>query len=314
MRPVSIVETSSVGTGRTTPPIVISWLRRSSHTGDLLAADNLDRRGREAEHDAPVALASWSSGGRAERRQLLADHDVIDELGQVGALDVDVDVVTAEQPDELRQRERRLGRTAPAEQHDLAHGALPQGLQSVVGDVGGREAGGVRRQDAGDVEGDIAVAHDDGPLAAQVERVVRMLRVAVVPSHEVGRRGAARQLLPRDAERTVLRGAGRVDDRVVVLEQVVVRELRADVHVEEVAETGLVLDLPEQPVDRLRGLVIGRDPGTYEAVRRGQPVDHVDLDARPLQQLVGRIQRCRPRPDDRDPQDSPGGILAPRPA
>lgn len=54
------------------------------------------------------------------------------------------------------------------------------------------------------------------------------MRVGVVPADEVHRRDAARQVLARDAHRTVGLGAHGVDHRVVALCQFVGRDVSAD--------------------------------------------------------------------------------------
>ena len=46
-------------------------------------------------------------------------------------------------------------------------------------------------------------------------------------------------------------------------------------------------------------------PRRGKAVRHRQPLEDVDLHARALEQLVGRVHRGRARPDDRDPQRVP---------
>jgi hypothetical protein len=78
------------------------------------------------------------------------------------------------------------------------------------------------------------------------------------------------------------------------------------------------LDAAEETKARVRGnfvegrgdgldlLVIGRHAGADEAVRRGHPVEEIDLDdaVLVLQQMVGGVEAGRARADDRDPQRS----------
>jgi hypothetical protein len=83
--------------------------------------------------------------------------------------------------------------------------------------------------------------------------------VAIVPADEVGGGVTARQLLAGDAERTVLRRAGGVDDRVVALEQLLARDVHAEGNVVEVAKAWMDGGLLIHAGDRLDLGVIGGD-------------------------------------------------------
>ncbi len=74
---------------------------------------------------------------------------------------------------------RRLRGTTPTQQHDLADVAAAQSLQCVVGDIGLRQVVGVHRQDARDVERDVAVSDDHRPLAGKVEGAVGVVGMPV---------------------------------------------------------------------------------------------------------------------------------------
>lgn len=121
--------------------------------------------------------------------------------------------------------------------------------------------------------------------------------VAVVPADEVRRGDAAAQVLALDAETSVGGGADGVDHRVVLAQEVGVREVGAHLDAEAVAEAGLRLDRPEEPRDLLGVLVVGGDTGPRETVRRRQPVVHGDADARVAEQLVGGEHPGRTRAD-----------------
>jgi hypothetical protein len=179
---------------------------------------------------------------------------------------------------QLRARERRLGRPAAAEHDDLLDAARAQRLQRVVRDVGALELGDAAREDARHVGGDVAVADHDGPRRRQVELAVAIVGVAVVPGHELGGRPAAGQVLAGDPERLVGLRAGGVDDGGVVLHQLGVRDVGADLHVAEeptAASQRLALEAIVEPLDLL---VVGRHAGAQQSPRRRQPLVQVDLD------------------------------------
>ena len=138
---------------------------------------------------------------------------------QVVGVDPDVDALELAELAELGAGEGRL-RGAPATDHDnLLQAALPECVERVVGDVGALELAFAQGEDARQVGRNVAIADDDGPLGRQVEVELAVVRVAVVPSHELGRRPAAGQFLAGDAERLVGLSPGRVDDGRVVLHQ-----------------------------------------------------------------------------------------------
>ena len=63
---------------------------------------------------------------------------------------------------------------------------------------------------------------------SEVDLEVGVVGVAVVPADELGRGVRAGELFAGDAQRPVDRRAGRVDDRVVVLEQVLAGDVLAE--------------------------------------------------------------------------------------
>ena len=116
---------------------------------------------------------------------------------------------------------------------------LGKHLEGVVADVGDGELLAGEAEHPGDVHGDVAVADHDRALAGEVEDEVAVVGMAVVPADEVGRRPAPGEVLAGDAAAPVGLGADRIDDGVVVLGEVGVGEVGAELDVAEHAEAGL---------------------------------------------------------------------------
>ena len=83
------------------------------------------------------------------------------------------------------------------------------------------------------------------------------------------------------------RRAGGVDDRVVVGEQLLARDVLAEGDVAEEAKARMRGGLLVDARDGLDLGVVGGDAGADEAPRRGQALEHVDLEA-----LGGLASRC----------------------
>ena len=145
----------------------------------------------------------------------------------------------------------------------------------------------------------MTTARSDG---FEIDLEAGVIGVAVVPADELGRRVRAVQLFAGNAERAVHRRARGVDDRVVVLEQVLVRDVLAERHVAEVAKARMGGRPLIHARDRLDLRMVRRDARAHEAPRRGQALDHVHLDARlgVLQQVPGRVEAGRARADHGD--------------
>ena len=101
--------------------------------------------------------------------------------------------------------------------------------------------------------------------------------------------------------------AGRVDDRVVVLEQLLARDVLAEGDVAEEAKARVRGGLLVDARDRLDLRVVGRDAGAHEAPGRGQALDHVDLEllAAVLEQVPGGVEAGRAGADH---GDANGGV------
>ena len=123
----------------------------------------------------------------------------------------------------------------------------PQRLERVVGDVGFCELLGRAHQDPRDIDGDVAHADHRGALSREIERVVTIIGVPVVPGHEFRGRVAAQEVLARYAHPAVRLGAGRKQHLVVVLLQIGQREVRAEVDVTEEPEARVAPRLRRRP-------------------------------------------------------------------
>ena len=86
-------------------------------------------------------------------------------------------------------------------------------------------------------------------LLREVESVVRVFGMAVVPRHQFGRRMAAGQVFAGNAEMAVGFGTDGVEHRVVVLAQFGGRDVAADLDVAQKTESGLRCDALEHPGD-----------------------------------------------------------------
>src|SRR6478752_9417727 len=96
------------------------------------------------------------------------------------------------------------------------------------GDVGFGEIVAVHEQQPSDVEGDVAVAYDDGALAAQVVLIARVVGMAVVPSHEIGGRVIPWKIFTGDPQVATSGGANGIDDGMVARDQLGVGQIACD--------------------------------------------------------------------------------------
>ncbi len=230
---------------------------------------------------------------------------------ELGGVDDDVGAAQLAELEQLRVGERGLGRAAAAEQGHVAHLRALEHLDGVVGGVGRAELVGIEHEHAPDVDGDVAVADHDRALGVEVELVVGVVRMAVVPGDELRGRVRARPVLAGDPEPVVGGRADRVDERVVALAQLVGGHVLAEADRAEEAEARALRGLLVDPRDRLDLRVVGGDAGAHEPERRGQGVDQVDLPALG-EQLVGAVEAGRAGADHGGAQGLIGGAHPPR--
>jgi hypothetical protein len=207
---------------------------------------------------------------------------------------------------ELDRREGRVLRSAPRDDVDVV-GLVPvQFSQHRRGHVGHFERVGRLGQNSGDVDGDVSDAdHRSSPHAAEVLR--GGVRMPGIPSDELARRPAARQVLPRDAELGILSRARGIHNGVVGREKLLARDVSTELDVADEADAAAVEGAGQRVGDRLDARVVRRDAVAQQAIRRRQPVDEVHLHrkvALPDQRLGGK-QPGRAGPDNRNPADVP---------
>ena len=123
---------------------------------------------------------------------------------------------------QFRVGEGRLRRTAPTEHVNIAHVAVLERFERVIGDVGLRQFVVAAGEDARHVHRHVAVADDGDPFLRQVEAQVAVIGMPVVPADELGRRVAAGQVFAGDTHFAVALRADGVNDRVIMGDQVVV--------------------------------------------------------------------------------------------
>jgi hypothetical protein len=231
-------------------------------------------------------------------------------LVEAGTLDVDVDVQGLER-EQLGGGECGMARVSSSEHHYFLDLARPEGLQGVVGDVGGCEFLRLTEQQASDVESDVAVPDDHDPRCREVHLVLCVVGVAVVPADELGRREAALKMFTGNAELLAGGGSVGVDDRVVVEEEFVMADVVTDSGVEVDADAWVRKNPAEETGDFLGRLVVGRDAGADEPERRGQPIDQRDFHGNRavLEKFSGCIEAGRAGTHDGDAQKTPGWDL-----
>ncbi len=180
----------------------------------------------------------------------------------------------------------------------------------------GRELGRGEHEHARDIERHVAVADHHSALGReQVDLEVGVVGMAVVPADELGRGVRAGEVFAGDAQRAVRGRAGGVDDRVIVGQQVLARDVLAEGDVAEEAKArvrgGLLIDAR----DGLDLRVVGRHAGADEPPWRGQALEHVHLECGRrgvLEQVSGGVEAGRAGADhgDADGDSSSSSVMA----
>jgi len=188
-----------------------------------------------------------------------------------------------------------LERPAAGEDRDLLDVRGLEHLDRMVRRVGDRELRRRQREHPRDVDGDVPGSDDDHLPRLEVDLQPRVVGVAVVPGDELGGGVRAAQVLSRDPEPLVDRGAERVQDDVVVVQQLPARDVAAQLDVPEEPEALVLRGLVIRLGDRLDLRVVRGDAGAHEPVRRRQAVVEVDgeLRVRDGEQLARGVEAAR---------------------
>ena len=204
---------------------------------------------------------------------------------------------------------RGLRRTPPAEHVDLANPALRELLQRVISDVGRFQLVHGTGQHPADIHCHIADPDDRDRFLGKVELPIPVVRVTVVPGHELGRRVASSEGLAGNPHGPVHLRPHAIEDRVVVAPDIgqpdVAPELDAPVEAEARVLRGALVGAGH----RLDLLVIGSHPAAHQTVGGRQAVVEVHLHGDPsgLEEMIGCVEAGRAGSEDRDPQRVFGG-------
>ena len=153
------------------------------------------------------------------------------------------------QSDEFRQGEGGIHRIAAGGNDHFTNIGVPQHVQCEIRDVSVRKAFRIGDQDPCHIKCDIAVANDHRSLTVEFNRVASELRVTVNPRHHIRRATGARHSDAVDIEAAITRCADCVDNGVVMIHQLVVRNMFSNFNIEVVVESRLATDPIEQPGD-----------------------------------------------------------------
>ena len=124
--------------------------------------------------------------------------------------------------------------------------------------------------------------------------------MAIVPADEFGRADHSGQIFPGNAKLAVMRGAGRQDHGIVKMEQLIDRDVAADLDVADEFDPAAFGSLVIAFRHLLERLMIRRDPEPDQTVRHRIAVNNVDPRGFPKGpfQRFGGVKARRTRSDD----------------
>ena len=172
--------------------------------------------------------------------------------------------------------------------------SIPLALRTsiAIGGVGDLKLGRRQREHPRDIDRDVSRPDDDCLPGPEINLEPRVIGVAVVPGDKLGGGVRATQILPRDPEPLVDRGADRVEDDVVVLEQLLATDIGPELDVAEEAKAFVFARPVVGSSHRLDLRMVRSHTRADEPVRRRQPVIQIDGELRFVdrQQLTGGVE------------------------
>ena len=211
-----------------------------------------------------------------------------------GRVDDDIRDLQFAQLEQLRVRIGGLQRTAPSGDYDVADRRLRELLNRMITRVGRGQLLGCQHEHARDVDGDIAVADHNGTINLEVWVEVVEIGVPVVPGNECGGWNRTNEVFAWNAHATVGLCSIGVDDGVVVLHQLCVRDVAANLDIAEHPKARLGSDLLEHFRDGLDLRMVGSDAGTHQPPWGRQTIKQVDLNrGLGIKQVSGGVEASR---------------------
>jgi len=263
--------------------------RPAGRIAACVAVQNLD-----VTNDGPISMFE---GGLAERieRGIFGRHDHIRPGQLIQFLD-------------LRIGECCLGRSAPTQHVDGPDPAVAQRLKRVRRDIRNVQFVMSPRENAGHVHRHIAVADHNRASLSQVELVVAVVRMPVVPADKLGRGVAAREVFAGDFQPAIGLRANGVDDRVIVADQIDMVDIAPVFDVAEETQPGVAGGPLVSPCHRPDFRMIWGDAAAHQPEWGRQPFEQIDLDAdrRLALQEIGGVEGGRSRPYDGNAQRGRG--------
>ena len=194
---------------------------------------------------------------------------------EVFFVDDHVDVIQFAQFPKLEWGELDLHRPATPKDVHIGDGTRLERPVHVVRDFRRQQVVRVLGQHSRDIESNVSVS-DDRDLFRVQRPLARHVGVTVIPRHEIGCSIRTVELDSRDVEVGVANRTRRENHRVIVLLEVVERDVGSEVDVPENANTARVQHIPQRIDDPLDSGVVGGNAISDESVGRGEALKQVD--------------------------------------
>ena len=242
------------------------------------------RRTEKAQADAAASGAELLVSPLFQVLEITAGKPVLLHLGasqrvqfQVLGSDRQIHIGKAADFPDFLGSELGLDRSPAAQHQDLFNRAAAKGLQSVPGDIRRGQIFRIPHQDSRDVHGHVAHTHHRHPPCGQIEPVVSMIRMPVVPRHKRSRRVATRQILSRNVQAPIRPTSDGIDNLIIMLLQFVHLQVTAHLDVAEESESGIPRGDFVGANDFLGFLVIRSHAVAHQPVGHGHALEHVHV-------------------------------------